>query len=149
MSLDLLSLLSTYGWEQQILRIRNWKERIILAVRYSIVTRDVNENLTKLQGEGRMVRKKLSRKSDRVTLYAFPRWLVSSKRGLRANFAKRTPISLKEIRRPSTHWHDLTTSGKTSVTRNSVVQPIWIHVNSVLLPSRCHIDLFLWKRNQS
>ena len=89
-----------------------------------IVTRDVNENLTKLQGEGRMVRKKITRKSDRVTLYAFARWLVSSKRGLRA------PIFLKGIRRPSTH--DLTTSGKTSATRNSVVQPIWIHGNSVL-----------------
>ena len=102
----------------------------ILAVRYSIVTRDVNEHLTNLQGEGRMVRKKLTRKSDRVTLYAVARWLVSSKRGLRANFAKRTPISLKGIRRPSTQ--DLTTSGKAFATRNSVVQPIWIHGNSVL-----------------
>ena len=96
------------------------KRKIYLPLR--IVTRDVNENLTKLQGEGRMVRKKLSRKSDRVTFYAFARWLVSSKLGLRANFAKRTPISLKGIRRPSTH--DSTTSGKTSATWNSVVQLI-------------------------
>ena len=36
----------------------------------------------KLQGEGGMVRKRLIPKSDRVTLYAFARWLVSSRRGL-------------------------------------------------------------------
>ena len=46
----------------------------------------MNENLTKLQGEGRMVRKMLTPKSDRVTLYAFARWLVSSKLGLLEQF---------------------------------------------------------------
>ena len=50
---------------------------------YLLVTWDVNENFTKLQGEGRMVRNKvLTPTSDRVTLHAFARWLVSSKRVL-------------------------------------------------------------------
>ena len=113
-----IRLRTTNHKNSQLKGKNKWK--IYLPLR--IVTRDVNENLTKLQGEGRMVRKKPTRKSDRVTLYAFARWLVSSKRGGRVNFAKRTPISLKGIRRPSTH--DLTTSGKTSATWNSVVQLI-------------------------
>ena len=40
------------------------------------------KKFTKLQGEWRMVRKLLTPTSDRVTLHAFARWLVSSKRGL-------------------------------------------------------------------
>ena len=41
------------------------------------------KNFTKFQGEGRMVCKKgLTPTSERVTLHAFARWLVSSKRGL-------------------------------------------------------------------
>ena len=107
--------LRTTNYEKSQLKGKN-KRKIYLPLR--IVTRDVNENLTKLQGEGRMVRKKLTRKSDRVTLDAFAGWLVSSKPGLRAIFAKRTPISLKGIRRPSTH--DLTTSGNGATNKETV-----------------------------
>ena len=57
------------------------------------------KNLTKLQGEGRMVHgKRQTPKSDRVTLYTFARRLVSSKRGL-AQFCQ-------AIREESTHGFD-------------------------------------------
>ena len=49
-----------------------------LAITYSDL-RGRTKNLMKLQGEGRMVCKRLTPKSDRVT---FGMWLVSSKRGL-------------------------------------------------------------------
>ena len=62
-----------------------------------IVTWDgQTKNLTKLQGEGRMLRKSLTPKSNRVTLYVFARRLVSSERWF-----------LKEIRRPSTDGFDI------------------------------------------
>ena len=56
-------------------------ENDLLAISYSALGW-ANENLTKLQGEGRMLRNRLAPKSDRVTLYAFARRLVSSIRGL-------------------------------------------------------------------
>ena len=66
------------------------------------------KNLTKFQREGRMVHnKKQTPKSDRVTLYAFARWLVSSKRGL-TQF-RQAIWEESEDRLPM----DLTISGKT------------------------------------
>ena len=61
------------------------------------------KNLAKLQGEGRMVRKRLTPLSDRVTLYAFTRWLVSSKRGLEQ--FRQANDSISE-RNPKTSTHD-------------------------------------------
>ena len=66
------------------------------------------KNLTKFQGEGRMVRKKrLTPMSDQATLYVFARWLVSSKRGLaqfrQAEYEDRLPMvlttSVRRLRR--------------------------------------------------
>ena len=61
-----------------------------------------------LQGEGRMVRKRLTPKSDRVTLYAYASRLVSSivtsKRSLGQIRQPNTNIS--EILRPSIHGFD-------------------------------------------
>ena len=64
--------------------------------------------------EGRMVRKRLTPESERVTLYAFERWLVSSNRGLgqlrqaNNNISERSPNMV------------LMTSGKTPDNRGII-----------------------------
>ena len=69
----------------------------ILAISYSDLGSwdGQTRNLTKLQGEGRMVRKMPTPKSDQVTLYAFARWLASSKRSFigqaNINVSERNP----------------------------------------------------------
>ena len=118
--LDLPNLLSThaYGWKRQIIRIHNWKEWInkkyILTVTYSDLGW-VNENLMKLQGEGRMVRQRLTPKSDS---YAFARWLVNSKRGLGQFRQANTNISERDLK--TVYPMVLTTSGKTPGTRRVI-----------------------------
>ena len=63
------------------------------------------KNLAKLQGKGRMVRKKLTPKSDRVTLYAFAE-VAYKFRTVVWQLRKQMPISLKEVLRPSTNGFD-------------------------------------------
>ena len=78
-----------------------------------------------LQGEGRMARKRLTSKSDRVTLYVFVMWLVTlvnSKRGsgqfhqANTNIFERNPKTCLPM--------VLTTVSKTPTMSNTVVLPI-------------------------